>query len=344
MSDFDRKFARQLLEICRYTYARGFDDAINAADKADALNYIKNVGGMLSDEPILLCGENSDTSFACVATYPDKNIVAYMGTKTQFNTPSNAIASVEDWSRNVETPLTPFKLSSAQLGEGYPATTDPDNLGGLVHEGFLKELCAVQAQVVNTLLQHGGRAKPVYVTGHSQGGAEAVLATRALIAGGFDVVATYTFAAPRAGNLAFVQTLPAGLPLHRIEFGDDIVPHVPPAAIRPEMMAIVQSLKSFPLLSEQAQSLLKYVERVNLTGHSFASAGALCYGSNKTQAMRVDISADQEAALFYDRLWSLIRHPERWAEHHHLAGTSSDTQAGVKGNYTALVSTFAQVN
>ena len=92
MMTFDRGFARLLLEICRYTYTASFDDRINAGDKQDALNWIKSVGGLLTDEPIILRG--SKTSVACIAAYPDRNIVAYMGTKTQFNTLDNAVASV----------------------------------------------------------------------------------------------------------------------------------------------------------------------------------------------------------------------------------------------------------
>lgn len=36
----------------------------------------------------------------------------------------------------------------------------------------------------------------------------------------------------------------------------------------------------------------------------------------------------------------LIRHPKNWAEYHHLAGTKAEVEAGLKGNYTALVSEF----
>jgi lipase (class 3) len=177
MMTFDRGFARLLLEICRYTYAAGFDDRLNAGDKQDALNWIKTVGGLLTDEPIILRG--SKTSVACIAAYPDRNIVAYMGTKTQFNTFDNAMASIKDWSENFEALLAPFKLTSEQLGTGHPQDVDKDDLGGRVHHGFLEELAAVQGLVAEELLKRGGRSRPTYITGHSQGGAEAGLATRA---------------------------------------------------------------------------------------------------------------------------------------------------------------------
>jgi triacylglycerol lipase len=339
MMTFDRIFARFLLEICRYTYAAGFDDQVNAADKQDAFNWIKQTSGLVTPDPQILRG--SDTAIACVASYPERNIISYMGTKTQFDTYENAIASIQDWSRNFEALLVPFKLSSAQLGGDQPLADD--NLGGLVHDGFLKQLTEVQDQVIATLMQNGGKGRPVFVTGHSQGGAVAALATRALLAGGFPVVSTYTFAAPRPGDMTFIKSIPETLPIHRIEFGDDIVPHVPPILLTEERQGIVELLKGLPGLPDEVGSILDFLQ-VSNNDTGFASLGRLCYGSNKTQSLRVDLSAEQEESLFYDRLWSLARHPDHWIEHHHLAGTSEDVQSGKKRNYTALVSDFQIVS
>lgn len=334
---FYRICARLLLEICRYTYAAGFNDQKNDADKQDALKWIKGTDEILTSEPIMLHG--SATSVASVVPYADRNIVAYMGTKTQFDTFENAISSIEDWHANIKTLQVPFRLTSEQLGVGHPQNIDKDNLGGKVHRGFLEQLAEIQEQVTTTLMAYGGRDKQVIVTGHSQGGAEAALATRALLAGGFPVVSTYTFAAPRAGDIAFAQSVPETVPVHRIEFGDDIVPHVPPILIKEESKGLIKLLKLLPGLSKEASRVLDFLQMAG-EGSGFVGLGKLCYGSNKTKALRIDLSADQEAGLFYDRLWSLARHPEHWAEHHHLAGTSEDVKNGMKGNYTALISDF----
>lgn len=340
MAGFDNEFARLLLEICRYTYAAGFDDERNAGAKQDSLKWIQGAGGMTASEPTVLRG--SPTSVACLVSYPDKNVVAYMGTKTQFNTPENAAASAKDWGQNLEARLAPFRLTHEQLGVAPDQVPDGDGLGGRVHDGFLEELAAVQGLVVAELMKRGGKARPLCVTGHSQGGAEAALATRAFLAGGFQVAETYTFAAPRAGNAAFVSSVPASLPVHRIEFGDDIVPHVPPTLINKQAEPIVRGLAAAPFLGHRVRGLLEGLLKVG-DRNAFCGLGTLCYGSNKTKAIRIDLSAADEAALFYDRVWSLARHPERWAEHHHLAGTTEEAKAGVKGNYTALVSDFTVV-
>jgi Lipase (class 3) len=336
MLTFDRQFARLLLEICRYTYSVAFSDKEDKGDLQDSLDEILKYGTPNGNAPTALKG--STTSVACVTSYPDKNIVSYMGTKTKFDTKDNAIASLQDWLKNFSAAPVKFKLSHDQLGKDHPQDIDVDNLGGLVHEGFLEELSAVQDQVVETLLSRGGRGCPVYITGHSQGGAEAALAIRALLAGGFPVVATYTFAAPRAGDIDFKKSIPATLPIHRIEFGDDIVPHVPPKLVGELSKSIVSGLASLPILSDDAKDLLTFIQTQAI--HGYTGLGSLCYGSNKTQSLRVDLSPENEGSLFYDRLWSLVRHPDRWAEHHHLAGTSDEVKNGKKGNYTALVSVF----
>jgi len=337
VATFDQNLARLCLEICRYTYASQYDTKNNKKAQQDALQWIKQSGDLLTPEPIVV--SSGLTSVACISAYPDKNIVSYMGTKTQFDNIQYAVESGKDWTQNLEANLIPFKLSQHEIGEGHPANVDLDNLGGKVHEGFLEELRAIQAKVVLELFKNGGRDRPVYITGHSQGGAEAALATRALAAGGFPVAETYTFGSPRVGDKDFVASIPASIPVHRIEFGDDIVPHVPPVVPGDYAKTIVDALMHIPFLNDQNRKFLQMLQN-SYNKTAYAALGTLCYGSNKTKALRVDLSAQEEAALFYDRLWSLIRHPERWGDHHHLEGTNKEVSKGLKGNYTALVSNF----
>jgi len=341
MTSFDQTLARLLLEICRYTYAAAFSSSASNNEKQDALNWINQAGIPDSIEMINI----ASSSVACVVSYPDKIIVSYMGTKTEFNTPDEIKASIDDWYKNANALLVPFSLTTDQLGVDH---LDKGNLGGRVHSGFLDELGAVQAKVIQELMKRGGKDKPVYITGHSQGGAVAVLATRALLAGNFPINAIYTFAAARPGDLAFAQSIPETLPFHRIEFGDDIVPHLPPAHINKNVrFFITMSMKALTLssrlLPKLAQRLLVFLQNTSAKTE-FESAGKLSYGSHATKELRIDISAELEAELFYTRLTRLIYHPQNWAEHHHLAGTTLEVSNGEKGNYTALISEFPIVN
>ena len=72
-----------------------------------------------------------------------------------------------------------------------------------------------------------GRPLPLFITGHSLGGALALLATK-LIAP--DVTgACYTFGAPRIGSYEFFRFIKT--PVYRVVNSSDIVPRVPPGAV-----------------------------------------------------------------------------------------------------------------
>ena len=201
---FDRSVARLALEVCRYTYAAGVGDAQNRPDLDNSFDFITRNSGRIDSpdgRPIPVRGHGKNvTSFACVVPYADRNVVSYMGTETEFDRSDlvQFLVSLRDWSNNGKAKLVPFELDGSHIGRATGVT-----LEGLVHDGFLGEVKAVQDQIVAILQTQGGVGRPVLVTGHSQGGAEAALATRALAVAGFNVEATYTFAAPRAGTAAF---------------------------------------------------------------------------------------------------------------------------------------------
>ena len=90
--------------------------------------------------------------------------------------------------------------------------------GGLVHAGGL----ALYLQMRNDLLKH----QPKKITGHSLGG---MLATFA--AYDFPSATCYTFAAPRAGDVAFADALDAKTQMVRVVNVFDLIPHLPPFEI-----------------------------------------------------------------------------------------------------------------
>jgi triacylglycerol lipase len=104
------------------------------------------------------------------------------------------------------------------------------NNGG-VHRGFDTALDAVWPDISATLTQLGPVPNLV-LTGHSLGGALAVLCARR-IADEFRVVAdaVYTFGMPRAGITTFAAAFNAilGDRTYRFAYGNDIVPTVPPS-------------------------------------------------------------------------------------------------------------------
>ncbi len=163
-----------------------------------------------------------------------------------------------------------------------------------------------------------------------------MLATRALLAGGFSVVSAYTFAAPRPGNLEFARSLPDTLPIHRIEYGNDVVPHIPPAAMNKKIKELNKF--GFLQLNKQVKALLMLSQQATHIENSFVSVGMLCYGCSKTKTLRIDIPIAQEKILFDERLEELfkITHLKDWIEHHHLVNAAGNQE----GDYTTLISDF----
>lgn len=330
---FDRKIARTLLEICRYTYAQSFtEDPEENTDKQDALKWLIGYGELDNELNIHIIN-GSDTSTASVTYHPNMNIVSYMGTKTEFDNLKNAERSIEDWAENFKACLVDFKMTNKQLG--LADNNNEIQLGGCVHKGFLEEFCAVQAGILEKLNKEDRKNFPLYITGYSQGGAEAAIATRAFLKGKFKIAATYTFAAPKPGNQEFARTIPEDIPVHRIEFGNDIVPHVPSTWITNEAMSW-----SYGMLDSVAPHIAGFLKST-IAYSGFVGVGKLCYGNNTTRNLRVDISAKEEEELFIKRLKDLITNPGDWAGHHHLAGTTTDIKQGKKGNYTDLITYFS---
>jgi hypothetical protein len=141
--------------------------------------------------------------WAFLAESPDLIAIAFRGT-----------ASVKNWKTN---------LHAAMV---HPNATDP-NLR--VHEGFFaafKDLCEGEHGLAACLQQATADEKverPIYVTGHSLGGALAQIATAVL--GTDQFAACYTFGSPRVGNAYF--DLWVKPPSYRVMDYADIVPQVP---------------------------------------------------------------------------------------------------------------------
>ena len=108
--------------------------------------------------------------------------------------------------------------------------TSPD-FPGDIHEGFLDTWDDLDDLVLNEVARIQATypaPRPVYVTGHSKGGAIAALAAWRLSATGAPLAKVITFAAPKPGDAIFATAYAnAGITHERYEYGDDIVPHLP---------------------------------------------------------------------------------------------------------------------
>ena len=132
----------------------------------------------------------------------------------------------------------------------FAPETDPEL--GQVHKGFRDSFYAlwpgIQGEIRNW--QAAGKITPatrVYVTGHSKGGALAMLAALKLKAEKLlPVNQVLTFAAPRAGGADFAARYAAqGIDGIRYENQDDVVPHVPLDQQELAFLPLLQQLLSW---------------------------------------------------------------------------------------------------
>jgi hypothetical protein len=131
---------------------------------------------------------------------------------------------------------------------------DALGLPGNVHQGFLSALNDLWTDMNDVImpLTSAAPAKPVYVTGHSKGGAMAYLAALRLRNKLPPTTPIYvaTFAAARAGDQIFATAYDAALPHSaRYEYADDVVPHLPPSDVFKTMF------ENVPFLADKLQEL-----------------------------------------------------------------------------------------
>lgn len=104
-------------------------------------------------------------------------------------------------------------------------------LSCLVHTGFSTAHDGVAKKYLEIIRRLRTSNQALYVTGHSLGGALAILAGKVLATGGetgedFKPALVVTFGAPKVGDTSFASTY--GVTLLRFVHNEDIIPHVPP--------------------------------------------------------------------------------------------------------------------
>ena len=167
-----------------------------------------------------------------------------------------------------------------------------------VHTGFLEAFAAKKdatgrtaKEVVEDILARpgardgAGRPLPLFITGHSLGGALALLATR-LVAPDVNG-ACYTFGAPRVGNyeyFRFVRT-----PVYRVVNSADVVPRVPPGAFMTALCGFARALSWLFNFIPGAASLFDRVETFLDSLHGYRHYGDLRYLSDVAEGRFQDV-------------------------------------------------------
>ena len=136
----------------------------------------------------------------------------------------------KDWLTNFTTQLRNFTIYQ----EG---ATVLSSYKGRVHTGFFLAWESIEQSVLaqikrweQELAKQNKQLPPLYITGHSLGGALATMAAAACSDYGIELAGVYTFGQPRVGDRTFTRQLNLHIKgkIFRFVNNNDIVPHVPP--------------------------------------------------------------------------------------------------------------------
>lgn len=146
--------------------------------------------------------DNSEERFGFILTSERASVLAFRGS-----------GSVVDWVSDFIAEQTPYR---------------PVKNVGLTHKGFTDIYMSTRSQIFDIMKQLPADI-PLFITGHSLGGALATLAAMDLANNSaFTSPIIYTFGAPRIGDPKFVQSYNAIVDTHwRFQNEFDIVPHLP---------------------------------------------------------------------------------------------------------------------
>lgn len=98
-----------------------------------------------------------------------------------------------------------------------------------VHKGFWNSYTSVEDTLLKVIAQHHPENKKIFITGHSLGGALAILAAVDLLQHQLKPFSVYTFANPRVGTECFADYyVSLDIPTYRYVNENDLVPMLPP--------------------------------------------------------------------------------------------------------------------
>ncbi len=171
---------------------------------------LENEINITSIKPFNLPDNKSPDISGFLGTYQDYMLIAFRGS-TNF----------KDWKANLR----------FWQNKDIHTPVEKDNSVHKVHGGFDQLINKNWHELLSLVEEYNNKSRKLLLTGHSLGGALAVLTSNRLISkriSSIQIQAVYTYGAPRVGDLNFQNAYNQNLIHYRFEYGNDPVPHVPP--------------------------------------------------------------------------------------------------------------------
>ncbi len=167
-----------------------------------------------------------------------------------------------------------------------------------VHRGFMQSFETVRDRINGILRQDENKGLPVFVTGHSLGGALAIVATRYIA--NRSLGACYTFGGPRVGNEVFGDQI--FTPIYRVVNASDVVPALPPEGQK--VLAVMFLVGLIPVVGN-------WLKRQMRRFADFKHLGDMRHLSSVSAVRNAEAGRDEFPGLrlrsqptLYDRWWT----------------------------------------
>lgn len=174
------------------------------------------------------------------------------------------------------------------------AVTTGCSSGGSIHSGFDAAYNEVGLDIQKRLNRDDLKNIPLYITGHSLGGALATIAAKKLTHPLGGVAACYTFGSPRVGDEIWGSTIKA--PIYRIVNAADCVTMLPPSS---ELISILGwAVRLIPNVGKGIQSFI--LQRFN----GYLHVGNMRYMTNCAKDNYNDVKLLYSVSWWF-RIWAL---------------------------------------
>ena len=197
-------------EMSKFAYVRFEDDSIEYKKLEDGIE---------------------EASFNLVDTFNENGTQAFLAMRETNEMAILAFRGTEIARLNLEAIIDIFTDLDARFYE--------EENGTKIHKGFNRSFENVKEKISESLKKIGNI--PVYITGHSLGGALALVATHSFNAD--NIAACYTFGSPKVGNDEFDDMIK--VPIYRVVNDVDLVPFLP---FTPILWALAIYKKARPLV------------------------------------------------------------------------------------------------
>ena len=200
-------------------------------------------------------------------------VLAFRGTEKKLS----------DWKTDLKAELVPAR---------------DQNKIGRIHKGFQEAYYSVESSIEAQLERF--HDCPLYVTGHSLGGALAVVATRFIDAG--KLAACYTFGGPRAGDLDLARAFKT--PIYRVVNASDAVPRIPFGYGYVLLVRLLKSVLSLLPTFRILNRLYGYMDKISGYVHC-GDERYLTVAEPNSGDMYPDLNVISNPSLFLraDRFW-----------------------------------------